>query len=155
MEKNLSLQELKHDIIKRYGGRVSSSDFGILDLLIRSTRGENISFVLQHYSSEEISYKIFFADFVSFQIRDKMLTQEKDFQRLQPDSNFDGFFIYKMNDTRYLKFLREEMDLQLYEDIDYVDTQKLQQFSIIEQNLMVDIITVSSPQITLIENYKK
>lgn len=155
MEKNLSVQELKHDIIKRYGGRVSSSDFGIIDIIINSPRGENISFVLQHYSSEEISYKIFFKDYISFQVKDDMFTPEKNLKRTQFDINYDGFFLNKLHDTKYLKFLREDTDLQFYEDIQYPGTENVQQFSIFEQNLVVDVVTISSPQITLIENYRK
>lgn len=152
MERKVDIIALKIDIIKRFGKEARSSYFGITDIVLRNPRGENISFFLQHYSNDKISYKIFFTDFISFEIRDEMLAQETSVRGIKFDKNYNGIIIHRILDGMYLDFLRKNTCLQMYEDVNRANTEKIQQYSIYEQNLVVDIITTSLPDIVLIED---
>lgn len=51
----------------------------------------------------------------------------------------------------YLIFLKTKSSLQLYDDIGPLGNKETLQFCIYEQNLVVDILTLTPPSISLIQ----
>jgi len=152
MEKQLNINDLEFDIKRRFGKDVSSSDFGLVGTNLREIRGENISFLLQHYSGIPVFYKFFFNSFIAFELRDEMLAQEYNVQDIKFDENYNGIIIHRILDGTYLNFLKKDLSLKLYDNIDFFNGKEIQQYNIYEQNLVIDVVTTAPPDIILIEN---
>lgn len=152
MRHTLKITSLKRDIRHRFGKKAKAICFGITEINLRKTRGENISFVLQHYSTTDFSYEIFFESFISFQVRDNMLTQEEDIGSVKFNEQYDGIIIHQIVDGIYLNLLKTDSTLELDNNIGGLGNKEILQFSIYEQNLVVDILTQFPPSIILIDS---
>ncbi|MCS3556574.1 MULTISPECIES: hypothetical protein [unclassified Sphingobacterium] len=154
MKYKVDIVTLKNDIQKRFGEKTNSSEFIITMTNLKKRKGENISFVLEHYSNRDLSYKFSFPSFIAFEMRDGMLTQEADVKTVKFNADYDGIIIHQILEGMYLNFLKAKTALQIYSDIGALEDSRIQQYSLYGQDRVVDIVTIERPTIFLIEHTK-
>ncbi|WP_316799050.1 hypothetical protein [Pedobacter frigidisoli] len=142
----MNIQQLNHELKQMFDDQTNGGDFGIIKINF-PLDSNLLTIFVKHYKLSDVTFKISFNDYQSYMLTKENLPDKTREQVIYAPAT-QAIFLKEIVKSEYLNYLNNWTDLKIY--FDDRSFEQIRQYSIITQNLIIDVVTDTEPSIEIL-----